>query len=403
MKKNTKEQKINAFLLVFLIVIGILSIIIGMILGKNILKFLNEPNTLENILKENYNNIANEKEYSDELFGKYYKKAEELLNTMTLEEKVGQMFLVRYPYKGVINEIITHNPGGYTLYGKDFDAKTKTSMIEELKNCQKNSKINLFLAVDEEGGTVTRVSSHKAFRDSKFLSPQRLYARGQLELILQDSKEKSELLKSIGLNMNLAPVADVSTTKTDFIYDRSFGKGAEETSEFISALIESMNESEMISSMKHFPGHGNNIDTHKNAIIDERPYETFETSDFLPFKAGIDAKAPTILISHNVVKCMDEQNPASLSKRIHRILREDLGFSGIILTDDLAMLDIYGLDEGTAVQAVLAGNDLIMTSDFVKQKQEVIAAVYSGEISQDYINEAVRRILACKYAYKIKE
>ena len=343
--------------------------------------------------------------YKGLLFEAYYKDALSTVKKMTLEEKVGQMFLARYPESGVIEEIKSQNPGGYILFSRDFDNKTKTSMITELNNCQENSKIKLALGVDEEGGTVVRVSNHTAFRSTKFLSPQSLWKQGQLPLILKDSKEKSELLKSIGLNMNLTPVADVPTSSSDFIYKRSYGRGAEKTAIYVSELIKTMNESGMISTMKHFPGYGNNVDTHTGIAIDERPMSTFETSDFLPFKSGIETDGPTILVSHNIVKCMDAEKPASLSENVHNILREDLDFSGIVMTDDLAMdaVKTYVENGQAAVQAVIAGNDMIISSDFAKQKQEVVTAVNNGKISQDKIDIAVRRILAWKYAYKIIE
>ena len=127
-----------------------------------------------------------------------------------------------------------------------------------------------------------------------------------------------------------------------------------------------MNESGMVSTMKHFPGYGNNVDTHTGIAIDERPYSTFQNSDFLPFISGIEAGGPTILVSHNIVKCMDSEKPASLSEKVHEILRNELKFTGIVMTDDLAM-----------------------------------DAVNSGKIQENMINKAVKRILAWKYAYKI--
>ena len=203
--------------------------------------------------------------------------------------------------------------------------------------------------------------------------------------------------------MNLAAVADGSTNSCDFIYKRAYGKNAEETAKYVSEVIKTMNNDGIISTMKHFPGYGNNIDTHTGIAIDERPYETFETSDFLPFKSGIDVGAPTILVSHNIVKSMDENNPASLSTKIHSILRYDLGFSGIIMTDDLAMdaVKTYTENGEAAVQAVLAGNDMIISSDFKTQRQEVLNAISEGKIDEELIDMAVRRILACKYAYGI--
>ncbi|MCD8027411.1 MAG: beta-hexosaminidase [Erysipelotrichaceae bacterium] len=326
------------------------------------------------------------------------------MSTMTLEEKIGQMFIARYPTTAnVINQIKEENPGGYILFQKDFRDETKASILEELIECQNASKIPLLLGVDEEGGTVVRVSSNTAFRSTKFKSPQQLYEEGGYDAIIEDSKEKSELLLSIGLNMNFAPVADVSTSNSDFIYDRSFGKAASETSTYVSTVVETMNTSNIISCLKHFPGYGSNGDTHTDIVIDERDYEIFETSDFLPFSAGIESNVSTILVSHNVVTCIDKDYPASLSKNVHEILRNELGFSGVIITDDLkmeAVLD-YVQNGSAAVLAVLAGNDMIISSNFVKQKQEVIDAVNDGTISEKIIDTAVRRILAMKYAYAI--
>lgn len=346
---------------------------------------------------------SNQEDFSNELFAKYYEQAEQIMKDMTIEEKVGQMFLVRYPDNGVIEQIKEEAPGGYILFGKDFDNETKESILKELTENQQASKIGLIFGVDEEGGTVVRVSSHKAFRSSKFQSPQELWKKGQLPTILEDSKEKSELLKSIGLNMNLAPVVDVPTKTSSFIYKRSYGRGAEKTATYTSRLIQTMNEDNMISVMKHFPGYGDNADTHTGIAIDERPYSTFETSDFLPFESGIEAKGPCILVSHNIVKSMDENYPASLSENVHKILREDLNFSGIIITDDLSMeaVKTYAENGDVAVQAVLAGNDMLISSNFVEQKQEILKAIEENKIRENIINKAVRRILSMKIAYGI--
>ena len=346
---------------------------------------------------------SNQEDFSNELFAQYYKQAEQIMKDMTIEEKVGQMFLVRYPDNGVINQIKNEAPGGYILFGKDFDNETKESILKELTENQQASKIGLIFGVDEEGGTVVRVSSHKAFRSSKFQSPQELWKQGQLPKILEDSKEKSELLKSIGLNMNLAPVVDVPTKTTSFIYKRSYGRGAEKTATYVSRLIQTMNEDNMISVMKHFPGYGDNVDTHTGIAIDERPYSTFETSDFLPFESGIEAGGPCILVSHNIVKAMDENYPASLSENVHKILREDLNFSGIVITDDLSMeaVKTYAENGDVAVQAVLAGNDMLISSNFVEQKQEILKAIEENKIRENIINKAVRRILSMKIAYGI--
>lgn len=367
----------------------------------NIMSNTNQQhNTVFNELAENE---LDEKDDETEIFADYYEKADKLLENMTLEEKVGQMFLVRYPESDAVEEIKKYSPGGYILFGRDFENETKESILEEITNCQDNSKIKMIIGVDEEGGTVVRVSQYKAFRSSPFKSPQALWQEGQLPKILEDSKEKSALLKSIGINMNLTPVADVPTDTSSFIYKRSYGRGAEKTAIYVSELIETMNEDNILSAMKHFPGYGDNVDTHTGIAIDKRTYSDFQNTDFLPFKSGIEAGGPTILVSHNIINCMDAEYPASLSKEVHEILRDELGFTGIIMTDDLAMDAVKSYVENgeAAVQAVLAGNDMIISSDFETQRNEVINAVKDGKISEGTINNAVRRILACKYKYGI--
>lgn len=414
MKNSNKSNKILIFILLVLVIVA------GIVIGKEILQ--NKEQKIENTIQTTNTSTANQENPAitnkteeqnqtsqtshledNELFAEYYEQAEKLMENMTIEEKVGQMFLARYPENNVIQEIKEQNPGGYILFGRDFEKETKDSILKELTQCQDASKIKLALGVDEEGGTVVRVSNNKTFRNTKFLSPQQIWAQGQLGAILKDSTEKSTLLKSIGLNMNLTPVADVPAKTTSFMYNRSYGRGAEKTAIYVEELIKTMNQDGMISTMKHFPGYGDNVDTHTGIAIDERPYSTFETVDFLPFKSGIEAGGPSILVSHNIVKCMDSEKPASLSEKVHEILREDLNFSGIIMTDDLAMdaVKSYVTNGEAAVQAVLAGNDMIISSNFSEQKQEILNAVKNKKISEDMINKAVKRILAWKYAYKI--
>lgn len=362
---------------------------------NNDINIIDEEMPIEDDKVEEYKN--------KDIFSYYYKEAEELMKTMSLEEKVGQMFLVRYPETKVIDEIKSENPGGYILFARDFKDKTKDNMINELTNVQNVSKIKLLLGVDEEGGRVTRVSSYKEFRSSKFDSQQDIYRLGGIEKILEDSREKSDLLKSIGLNMNLAPVVDIPKKQESFIYSRTLGVSASETADYAYKLIEQMNKDKMISSMKHFPGYGDNVDTHTGIAVDTREYSTFENEDFLPFISGIQAGAPTILVNHNIVNCMDDKMPSSLSANVHEVLRNNLNFSGLIITDDLAMgaLKEYVENGSAATQAVLAGNDMIITSDFKKQKTEVLDSIKNGQISEEMINNAVKRILACKYYYNI--
>ena len=399
---NSKGKgKILIFILVAIV------IILGILFAHMIYApTLNPNNTLDNNLNvSTENTVAFDSTSNNELFSTYYSQADSILSTMTLDEKVGQMFLARYPESSsmAIKEINEDTPGGYILFARDFKNETKDSIKQKLEECQNASKIDLFLGVDEEGGTVVRVSSYKNFRNYPFEAPRDIYSKSGMSGIINDSHEKSELLKSLGLNMNLTPVVDVPSSSSDFIYDRAFSTNVNEVVNFAENVINTMKEDNIISVMKHFPGYGNNVDTHTGIAIDKRDITTFENTDFLPFEKGIELGCPFVLVNHNIVECMDSEKPASLSKNVHDILRNDLNFTGLIITDDLAMdaVNEYVENGNAATTAVLAGNDMIISSDFTKQKDEIINAVNNGVISEDIINSSVRRILACKLAYGI--
>ena len=222
-------------------------------------------------------------EMEDDLFFEYYLKASKLMDDMTLEEKVGQVFLVRYDASTSTKQITNYHAGGFVLFAKDFENHTKTTIKSELDARQKSSKVPLALAVDEEGGYVTRVSRFPAFRSERFKSNRDLFETGGYDLVKISEKEKAELLLGLGLNLNLAPVADVSTNSNDYINIRTFGRGANETAIFISNIVSYNNEAGISSSLKHFPGYGNNKDTHYGGAIDNRSYDNFIKNDFLPF------------------------------------------------------------------------------------------------------------------------
>ena len=304
-------------------------------------------------------------------FAPYEDRAKELLAGMSLEEKVGQMFFARCPKDGAAQLAGELSPGGYILFDRDFEDQSRDEVEANIQSYQDASGIPLLIGVDEEGGTVKRVSKYAEFRDEPFLSPQALYEEGGMELIESDTREKAELLLGLGINVNLAPVCDVSTDPDDYIYPRAFGQDAQQTAEYVKTVVGEMNASGIGCTLKHFPGYGSNADTHTGIADDTRPYETFASSDFLPFTAGIDAGACSILVCHNIVECMDGDFPASLSPEVHRILREELDFTGVILTDDLymdAIRDEYGTGQA-AVLAVQAGNDMLISTDITEQRQ----------------------------------
>jgi len=324
---------------------------------------------------------------------------QELLSAMTLEEKVGQMFFVRCPETGGAELAAQYKVGGYLLFGRDFKDKTAQQVRDDIQSYQDASGIPLLIGTDEEGGTVVRASSNPDLFPQREPAPQTLFAQGGMDLILQDARQKSMTLLDLGVNVNFAPVADVSTDPADFIYARSFGQDAQATANYVAQVVGVMGEEQIGSVLKHFPGYGNNVDTHTGIALDQRPYETFQTSDFLPFQAGIQAGADAVLVSRNIAASMDESLPASLSPTVHKILREELGFDGVVLTDDLAMDAVmeYAQNGSAAVLAIQAGNDMVVTTDFQTQIPQVIHAVQSGVIAESQIDQAVTRVLNWKY------
>ena len=325
-----------------------------------------------------------------------------LLDSMSLEEKAGQLFFVRVPAENAVEDVSAYHLGGYILFGRDTKDKTANELIQTIQHYQEAADIPLLIGVDEEGGTVVRVSSNPHIRSEKFASPQRLYTLGGMEQIIEDTREKDVLLQSLGFNVNLAPVADVSTDPGDFIYARSFGQGGTETADYVSAVTGQMTADGMGSVLKHFPGYGNNVDTHTGIAVDQRPMETFASADFLPFLAGFEGGGDltSVLMSHNIVECMDPVLPASLSPAAHQLLRETLGFDGVVMTDDLAMEAVaaYAEDGAVAVMAIEAGNDLMITSDYRTQIPKVIEAVENGTLSEETIDVACHRVLTWKQA-----
>ena len=331
-------------------------------------------------------------------------EVEDLLASMTLEEKVGQLFFVRVPDAEAVSDVSTYHLGGYILFSRDTADQTADSLIQTIQSYQDaaaaDTGIPLLIGVDEEGGTVVRVSSNPHLRASKFRSPQKAYADGGMEAVLADTREKDLLLSALGFNVNLAPVADVSTDPADFMYDRTFGQDASATADYVSQVVTQMSADGMGSVLKHFPGYGNNVDTHTGIAVDQRPLETFEASDFLPFQAGTEAGGgkTAVLVSHNIMAAVDDTLPASLSPAVHDLLREQLGFDGVVMTDDLAMEAVaaYSADGAVAVMALEAGNDLVITTDYRTQIPKVIEAVESGALSEDTIDTACRRVLTWK-------
>lgn len=324
----------------------------------------------------------------------------ELLSEMTLEEKIGQLFLVRCDTENAVQDVTDYNLGGLVLFAADFDGRSPEEAAAAVASYQAAAKIPLLIAVDEEGGTVVRVSKYRQYRAQPFKSPSALYREGGADAVLSDIDEKSALLHSLGINCNLAPVCDVSADPASYIYPRTLGLDASATADVIAAMTERYTQNGMGCVLKHFPGYGGNSDTHEGISVDTREFEALEKGDLLPFKAGIAAGAGAVMVSHNIVKCIDPDYPSSLSPKVHSLLRGTLGFGGVIITDalDMGAIKEFSARHGgsPAVLAILAGSDIICSSDFKQMYAEVTAAVADGTIPASRIDESAERVLRWK-------
>lgn len=324
----------------------------------------------------------------------------EKIATMSLEEKVGQLFFVRVPESNQIEELQKYHFGGYLLFGRDTENETAERLKQKISDYQAASAIPLLIGMDEEGGTVTRISRNPNLTDQRFLSPQQLYAQGGWSAIEEDTAKKAEILKAYGINAGLFPVADVSTDPQSFIYDRTIGMDAQGTSAFVERVVHVLQKHHFGSTLKHFPGYGNNRDSHVEIVTDDRPLSALRETDFLPFAAGIKAGADSILVAHTIVNSIDKTVPASISKPVHELLRNELHFKGVIMTDDL---DMAGLSEfipqkEAALQALQAGNDLVISSTYQEQIPFVVQAVEDGRYLEADLNASVKRVLLWKEA-----
>lgn len=320
-------------------------------------------------------------------------QAQDIVDKMTLEEVVGSLFVPHHTSSS-LEDITKYHLGGLVLFGAAFKNKTKEEVIKMTNDLQNQAAIPLLLAVDEEGGSVVRISSNKKLRDTAFASPRTLYNQGGFNLIEKDNQEKNELLVSLGLNVNLAPVLDISTDKNDYIYYRSIGLSPELTGEFAKRIINSSKNSGVVNVMKHYPGYGKNKDTHKTGSLDTRTLEEVE-NDLIPFKMAIESGASAIMISHNTVEAFDNSNPASISISNHNYLRNNLNFEGMIITDALNMGATASIDD-IGLKAILAGNNILITKNYVRDISDIISYVKDGKLSEEYLRSLAKKIIAWK-------
>ena len=343
------------------------------------------------------------------------RKAQELVMNMTLEEKVYQLFVVTPEALTGVNtatvageatrDAIARQPvGGVIYFAKNLVDRAQA--VELLANTQSYSEIPLLLGVDEEGGSVARVGSNPAMGTTAFDDMAVYGAAGDPQAVYEIGLTLGSELLELGFNLDFAPVADVVTNPDNTeIGARSFSSDPMNAASMVGSIVSGMKDAGILSTLKHFPGHGGtSTDTHDGISVTNRTLEEMRQAEFIPFQAGIEAGAPMVMVGHlSAPAITGDETPSDLSPEIvTEVLRGELGFQGVIITDAQnmgAITERYSSGEA-AVAALEAGVDLIlMPADLGEAVESVLDAVESGRLSQERIDESVTRILAMKYTY----
>lgn len=340
-----------------------------------------------------------------------FDKADSTIKKLSLDEKIGQMLMIYYTSdeydESLDNSISEYMPGGFILMEENI--KNSNKLIELINNMQKNSKIPMFISIDEEGGLVQRlknledinVTDIPSMNDIGKTSKEDAYEAGNIV-----GKE----LKIFGINMDFAPVIDINTNSiNNVIGNRSFGSNANLVSEMGISFAKGLRENNIIPVYKHFPGHGDTtIDPHEELPIIEKTKEELYEKELIPFKNAIADGAEMIMVGHFAVPNITNNNmPSSLSKEvITDILIDELGFNGVIITDALnmqAITDNFSKEE-IVVNAINAGVDILLMPGSSSEVTKIIKdAVQKNIITEDRINDSVKKILTLKYKYKLNK
>lgn len=335
------------------------------------------------------------------------------LDNMTLDEKIGQMITIGidgYSVDDTAKQLITDKKvGGVILFKNNISNSNQLlQLINDIKGINSTNKIPIFISVDQEGGRVNRLPSEiKSLPSNEIIGN-----KNDNKLAYDIGKNIGYALGSFGFNMDFAPVLDVNSNPNNTVIgDRSFSNDKDKVASLGASEINGFKDSNIISVAKHFPGHGDTAtDSHYALPIINKTLDELKSVEFVPFKKSIEEKVPAIMVSHILMPQIDANNPASMSKTIITdILRKDLKFDGLIVTDDMTMGAVTNdLDITTAcINAINAGADLLLVCHGYDNEINVINAIKDSInneiISIDTINKSVYRILSLKENYKITD
>ena len=361
-------------------------------------------NSITNDEKENING-------TDEIMREEKEPIDYKINSMTLDEKIGQMIITGFngsEYNDDMDRLINeYKVGGVILFARNIEDSNQ--MIDLTRALQENNNnLPLFISIDEEGGRVSRLPDDV----EKFPSAFTIGLINDQQIAYENGKEIGYTLKRLGINLDYAPVLDIySNENNTVIGDRAFSTEESIVSTMGIATMEGIEDSDIIPVVKHFPGHGDTeVDSHYGLPIVYKTLEELRNFEFIPFVKAIESGCDVIMVSHIILNEVDSINPASLSKIvISDLLRKDMGFDKVVITDDMSMgaiTSIMSIEEA-CIKSIEAGCDILLLGNAYEEIEQVINSIklklYNGEISEEQINKSVKRILELKKKYNMME
>ena len=361
-------------------------------------------NSITNDEKENING-------TDEIMREEKEPIDDKINSMTLDEKIGQMIITGFngsEYNDDMDRLINeYKVGGVILFARNIEDSNQ--MIDLTRALQENNNnLPLFISIDEEGGRVSRLPDDV----EKFPSAFTIGLINDQQIAYENGKEIGYTLKRLGINLDYAPVLDIySNENNTVIGDRAFSTEESIVSTMGIATMEGIEDADIIPVVKHFPGHGDTeVDSHYGLPIVYKTLEELRNFEFIPFVKAIESGCDVIMVSHIILNEVDSINPASLSKIvISDLLRKDMGFDKVVITDDMSMgaiTSIMSIEEA-CIKSIEAGCDILLLGNAYEEIEQVINSIklklYNGEISEEQINKSVKRILELKKKYNMME